>query len=61
MSGTGSTTTNCARNAGLTAVIIRRGPSGYYYATRTEVEKAHVRIDSLAELPEQLRNLNNER
>nr|WP_277349812.1 HAD family hydrolase [Planosporangium thailandense] len=49
-----------ALNAGLTTVFIRRGPWGYYYATQPEVEKAHIRIDSLAELPEQLPKLNSE-
>jgi FMN phosphatase YigB (HAD superfamily) len=50
-----------ALDAGLTTVFIRRGPWGYYYATRPEVEKAHVRIDGLVELPERLRKLNGER
>ncbi|MGC9667677.1 HAD family hydrolase [Planosporangium sp. 12N6] len=50
-----------ALNAGLITVFIRRGSWGYYYAARPEAEKAHVRIDSLAELPEQLRKLSSER
>lgn len=37
--------------AGMVAVHIRRGPWGYLQAGR---EKAHVRIDSLDELPEAL-------
>jgi HAD superfamily hydrolase (TIGR01549 family) len=43
--------------AGLTTVFIRRGPWGYYYAAQPEVERAHVRIESLSELPEQLNKL----
>ena len=43
--------------AGLTTVFVRRGPWGYYYATQPEVERAHVRIENLSELPEQLRKL----
>lgn len=49
-----------AVEAGLTTVFIRRGPWGYYYATRPEVERAHLRIDSLRELPGELRKLNAE-
>ena len=40
-----------ARAAGMVAVHIRRGPWGYLQAGR---ERAHVRIDSLGELPEAL-------
>jgi FMN phosphatase YigB (HAD superfamily) len=43
--------------AGLTTVFIRRRPWGYYYASQPEVERAHVRIGGLSELPEQLRKL----
>jgi HAD superfamily hydrolase (TIGR01662 family) len=40
-----------ARAAGMVAVHIRRGPWGYL---QEGAEQAHVRIDSLAELPEAL-------
>ncbi|MFG2064323.1 HAD family hydrolase [Micromonospora sp. NPDC048871] len=43
--------------AGLTTVFIRRGPWGYFYATRPEVEQAHIRIDNLGDLPARLRNM----
>lgn len=46
-----------ALDAGLTTVFIRRGPWGYFYATRPEVERAHVRIDNLRELPGRLRDI----
>lgn len=47
--------------AGLTTVFMRRGPWGYFYATRPEVERAHVRINDLGELAGQLRELNETR
>ncbi|NJP34160.1 HAD family hydrolase [Micromonospora thermarum] len=43
-----------ALDAGLTTVFIRRGPWGYFYATRPEVRRAHIRINSLQELPQRL-------
>jgi FMN phosphatase YigB (HAD superfamily) len=43
-----------ARAAGLVAVHIRRGPWGYLQEGR---ERAHLRIDSLAELPGALRGV----
>lgn len=43
--------------AGLTTVFIRRGPWGYYYATRPEASQAHLRIDGLLELPDRLRHI----
>jgi HAD superfamily hydrolase (TIGR01662 family) len=46
-----------ALSAGLTTVFIRRGPWGYFYATRPEVEEAHIRIDSLRDLPGRLRDI----
>ncbi|GAB3852487.1 HAD family hydrolase [Dactylosporangium cerinum] len=46
-----------ARQAGLTTVFIRRGPWGYFYANQSEVEQAHIRIDSLAELPMRLKDI----
>lgn len=47
-----------ARAAGMVAVFLRRGPWGYLYATRPEAAQAHIRIDSLAELPDALRRYN---
>ncbi|NLU80991.1 HAD family hydrolase [Micromonospora sp. HNM0581] len=46
-----------ALDAGLTTVFIRRGPWGYFYANRPEVERAHIRIDNLRDLPERLRDI----
>ncbi len=43
-----------AREAGLVTVFLRRGPWAYVHATRPEIAQAHVRIESLAELPEAL-------
>ncbi len=43
-----------ARAAGMFAVFIRRGPWGYLHALRPEAVRAHLRIDSLAELPDAL-------
>ena len=43
-----------AAASGLTTVFIRRGPWGYFYATQPEVEQAHLRIESLRELPSRL-------
>ncbi|MEJ7653258.1 MAG: HAD family hydrolase [Chloroflexia bacterium] len=40
-----------ARAAGMVAVFIRRGPWGYLHAARPEAALAHVRLQSLAELP----------
>jgi HAD superfamily hydrolase (TIGR01549 family) len=40
-----------ARAAGMTAVFIRRGPWGWMHAERPEIDQAHVRLDSLADLP----------
>lgn len=40
-----------ARAAGMLAVFLRRGPWGVVHATRPEVGQAHVRIESLDELP----------
>ena len=44
--------------AGMVAVFLRRGPWGMLHATRPETARAHVRIDSLAELPAALRHMN---
>jgi len=43
-----------ARAAGMIAVLIRRGPWGHLHSHWPESREAHVRIDSLAELPEAL-------
>ena len=43
-----------ARAAGMVAVFLKRGPWGYLHALRSEATEAHIRIDSLAALPEAL-------
>jgi HAD superfamily hydrolase (TIGR01509 family) len=43
--------------AGMTAVFIRRGPWGWMHAEKPEIEAAHLRLDSLAELPQALEGL----
>lgn len=40
--------------AGMTAVFVRRGPWGWIHAERPEIERAHIRIDSLLDLPDRL-------
>ena len=40
--------------AGMVAVFLRRGPWGFVHARRPAAQRAHIRIDSLAELKEQL-------
>lgn len=40
--------------AGMVAVFLRRGPWGYLYAGHPEAARAHIRLDSLAELPDAL-------
>lgn len=40
-----------AADAGMLAVFLRRGPWGYLHATLPEITRAHIRLDSLAELP----------
>jgi FMN phosphatase YigB (HAD superfamily) len=40
-----------AKEAGMKAIFIRRGPWGYLHSTRPEVELADARIESLDELP----------
>lgn len=47
-----------ARQAGMTAVFIRRGPWGRLHARRAEAEQALSRIESLDELPAALERLN---
>lgn len=46
-----------AAEARMVAVFIRRGPWGFLQADWPEASRAHIRIDSLAELPEALRGL----
>jgi len=43
-----------AADAGMVAVHVRRGPWGYLHARWPEVERAVIRLDSLAGLPEAL-------
>lgn len=43
-----------ARRAGMVAVLLRRGPWGYIHAAHPDAALAHLRIDSLGELPERL-------
>ncbi len=40
--------------AGMKAVFVRRGPWGWMHAERPEIEQAHIRLDSLLDLPERL-------
>ena len=40
-----------ARAAGMVAVFLRRGPWGFLHATRPDVARAQLRIESLDELP----------
>lgn len=40
-----------ALNAGMVAIFIRRGPWGFLHARSPEVAKAHLRVESLSELP----------
>jgi HAD superfamily hydrolase (TIGR01549 family) len=40
--------------AGMVAVFLRRGPWGYIHAAHRDVTRAHLRLESLDELPERL-------
>jgi len=40
--------------AGMKAVFVRRGPWGWMHAERPEIERAHIRLDSLLDLPDRL-------
>jgi HAD superfamily hydrolase (TIGR01662 family) len=40
--------------AGMVAVFLRRGPWGYIHGAHPDVNRAHLRIESLDELPERL-------
>lgn len=46
-----------ALEAGLVSIFIRRGPWGFLHANRPEVSRAHIRLESLAELPDLLEGL----
>jgi len=48
-----------ARAAGMVSIFIRRGPWGYIHARRPGAERAHIKIESLAELPAALSAWNN--
>jgi FMN phosphatase YigB (HAD superfamily) len=43
--------------AGMIAVFLRRGPWGYLFAEHPDAQRAHLRIDSLADLPALLHGL----
>jgi HAD superfamily hydrolase (TIGR01549 family) len=43
-----------ALEAGMVSVFIRRGPWGFLHANKPEVSRAHVRLESLTELPDAL-------
>jgi len=40
--------------AGIVAVLVRRGPWGYIHAAHPDAARAHLRVESLDELPERL-------
>ena len=40
--------------AGMTSVFVRRGPWGWMHAELPEIEQAHIRLESLLDLPERL-------
>ena len=40
--------------AGMTAVFVRRGPWGWMHAEKPEIARAHIRLDSLLDLPDRL-------
>ena len=46
-----------ALEAGMVAVFVRRGPWGIVHARRPELARAHLRLETLAELPDALRAL----
>lgn len=47
-----------AMAAGMIAVFLRRGPWGHIHALRPEAAKAHLRLNTLLELPDALRQYN---
>ena len=50
-----------AREAGFFTVFIRRGPWGFLHATLPQAAKAHLRIESLSELPDVLNRMTGRR
>jgi HAD superfamily hydrolase (TIGR01549 family) len=46
-----------AVRAGMIGIFLRRGPWGYLHADRPEASLAHLRLDSLADLPAALADL----
>jgi len=40
--------------AGMTAVFVRRGPWGWMHAEMPDIERAHIRLDNLSDLPDRL-------
>ena len=44
-----------AAAAGMVSVFLRRGPWGYLHATRPEAVRAHIRLESLADLPQAIK------
>ena len=44
--------------AGMIAVFLRRGPWGYLHNLRPEATQAHIRLDTLTDLPDALRCYN---
>lgn len=40
--------------AGMVSVFVRRGPWGWMHAEKPEIAQAHIRLESLLELPERL-------
>lgn len=50
-----------AKAAGMATIFVKRGPWGFYYATRREVEQADIRIDNLIDLPSALKRFNSAR
>jgi FMN phosphatase YigB (HAD superfamily) len=40
--------------AGMISVFVRRGPWGWMHAEMPEIERAHIRLDSLLDLPDRL-------
>jgi FMN phosphatase YigB (HAD superfamily) len=46
-----------ARDAGMTAVFLRRGPWGWIHAERPEIARAHLRLDGLTGLADVLAGL----
>ena len=49
-----------AVRAGMIGVFLRRGPWGYLHADLPEASQAHIRLDSLADLPAALAALNSQ-